>query len=131
MKDNFVVEAEAAWGHVGEFSNSPTGMQPGVVVRVKKPDGSPVTGLKKSNFKVSHVGFEGNMGHPVKIEILTLNEISTEVLPGTYALLLPEQIRSLGQHVFAVTVKKTTTSGTFQAITQGQALTAFVKLTEP
>lgn len=125
--ETLAVTAEAAWeirdGRV-------TALDPYVIVRVKDQSGDPVTGLKKSNFRVVEMGWGyttvdlqvSSSSTPPPFQEL----VDGLVLAGTYSLRLNRSLLDrYGQFVIAVVV---TAPGRAASRPVGQALLAVVKL---
>ncbi|MBK6876678.1 MAG: hypothetical protein IPG99_09575 [Ignavibacteria bacterium] len=125
MEEKFFISAECTWEVTAD--GTPLNNQY-ISVRVKDSSGEPVTGLKKSDFKVYEMGFGfGN------INIALLQEINAEapslpILPGTYRIKLTRNLMMKGQFVMAVNVNKMSRGRNKKSLGSGQALVSVIKI---
>lgn len=125
MEEKFFISAECTWEVAAD--GTPLNNQY-ISVRVKDSSGEPVTGLKKSDFKVYDMGFGfGN------INIALVQEINAEaptlpILPGTYRIKLTRNTMMKGQFVMAVIVNKMSRGRNKKSLGSGQALVSVIKI---
>jgi hypothetical protein len=124
MGEKFFLNAECSW-EIGS-DGKPLDYQM-ISVRVKDSEGQPVTGLKKSDFKVYDMGvFFG------ELKVQLVQELKSEApslpfLEGTYRLKLTRNIGTTGQFVYAVIVNKKARSKIERSAGTGQTLLSVVK----
>lgn len=125
MEEKFFLSAECTWEIAAD--GTPLNSQ-NISVRVRDSSGEPVTGLKKSDFKVYDMGFGfGN------INIALVQEINAEapslpILPGTYRIKLTRNTMMKGQFVYAVIVNKMSRGRNRKSLGSGQTLISVVKI---
>ncbi len=124
MEEKYFLTAECTWENAADGTAS---KEQYLTVRVKDETGMPVTGLKKSDFKVYDSGF--GFGERAIALVQEINAIgpSLPILPGTYRLKMTRHVYITGQFVYIVIVNRMSRGRKRRSIGTGQTLLSVVK----